>query len=257
MSNNFFDYSRYYDLLYHDKDYVSEVDYIQSLISSNFSTEKCSLLELGCGTGIHAAMLAQNGYDVVGVDLSEEMLSTATLRVKNSNAFTGNVEFSIGDARTYRAHRTFDVVCALFHVLSYQTTNNDLYQMLQTASVHLNKGGIFIFDFWYGPAVLFQKPTIKTKRIENDKISVLRLAEPILNETINTVDVNYTIFITDKDTGSLTEIQETHKMRYLFLSEIDALLKNNGFESVVVEEWMTKKNPSINTWGVCIVAKKC
>ncbi|MBL7937685.1 MAG: class I SAM-dependent methyltransferase, partial [Bacteroidia bacterium] len=59
-------YSQYYDLLYKDKNYISETDYIVSLIETfNLSTK--NILELGCGTGIHASLLAEKGYYVEGI----------------------------------------------------------------------------------------------------------------------------------------------------------------------------------------------
>ncbi|MGO8176209.1 SAM-dependent methyltransferase, partial [Rhizobium ruizarguesonis] len=65
---------------------------------------------------------------------------------------------------------------------------------METVSNHLEDGGIFIFDFWYGPAVLWQRPSTRVKRLENDEISVVRVAESVVHDAENIVDVNYTIF---------------------------------------------------------------
>ena len=53
---------------------------------------------------------------------------------------------------------TFDAVIALFHVVSYQTTEHDLRATFATAARHLNPGGVLLFDVWHGPAVLAQQP---------------------------------------------------------------------------------------------------
>jgi len=66
-------YSQYYDLLYQDKDYIAEVDYIENLIKSH-SREVKTILDLGCGTGKHDELLCDKGYTVHGVDISKEML---------------------------------------------------------------------------------------------------------------------------------------------------------------------------------------
>ena len=69
MENVFAKYSEYYDLIYTDKDYQKEVDYIDQLIQKYHPKAK-TILDLGCGTGVHANLLAAKGYRVMGIDLS-------------------------------------------------------------------------------------------------------------------------------------------------------------------------------------------
>ena len=256
MSENFGHYSRYYDLLYADKDYAGEVAYVRALIDKHSTRASTSLLELGCGTGIHAGLLSAGGIDVMGVDMSDDMLDAARLRAASRGSEKGSVSFHHGDARTFRAGSTFGAVAALFHVLSYQTSEADLNAMMETAAIHLQAGGLFLFDFWYGPAVLWQRPSVRTKRLSDDLISVTRIADPVIHDADNVVDVNYEVFITERATGQTQQLRETHKMRYLFMPEIDRLLAAHGFERVQAEEWMTRKTPSLDSWGVCVVARK-
>ena len=256
MSTNFAQYSPYYDLLYSDKNYCAEVDYLRTLIDEHSRRPVHSLLELGCGTGIHASLMASQGINVIGVDLSEEMLEGARARAISQGLDAARLSFEQGDARSFRARRSFDAVASLFHVLSYQTIDADLQAMMQTAALHLETDGLFVFDFWYGPAVLWQRPSARAKRLVNDQLEIMRLAEPVIHDTVNTVDVNYTIFVKEGGTGKIEEIKETHSMRYLFLPEIDSLLDANGFERIGAEEWLTRKPPSLDTWGVCVIARK-
>jgi SAM-dependent methyltransferase len=257
MSDNFGHYSRYYDLLYSDKDYVGETVYIHSLISAHSLIPAASLLELGCGTGIHALMLnATSGLNVLGVDLSETMLESARARAATKGVTEDRVSFHKGDVCSFRIDSKFDVVASLFHVVSYQITERRLNAQFETAATHLNKDGLFIFDFWYGPAVLSQRPSVRTKRLSDEYIAITRLAEPVIRDTENVVEVNYDLFVLDRATGLATELRETHEMRYLFLPEIDLLLGAHGFVRERAEEWMTGKPPSLDSWGVCIVARK-
>ncbi len=256
MSDSFKHYSAYYDLLYVDKDYAGEVHYLRSLIDEHTETPPTLLLELGCGTGIHAGLLAQQGFDVLAVDLSEEMLASARERVAQNSLVSLNLSFEQGDARSFRTDRSFDIVASLFHVVSYQTTQADLNAMMHTAASHLNAGGLFIFDFWYGPSVLWQRPAVRAKHLANDRLQVTRLAEPVVRDEFNLVDVNYSVFVRESDGDVLHEIKETHCMRYLFLPEVDSLLNAHGLDRIRTEEWMTGKKPSVDTWGVCVVARK-
>ena len=195
MIDNFSHYSAYYDLLYSDKDYPSEVKYLRNLIDQNATRRVQSLLELGCGTGIHASLLAEQGLSVLGVDLSIEMLDRASARAATLAFDPSRLSFSRGDVRSFRVPRCFDVVAGLFHVMSYQISEADLQATMRTAAVHLNASGLFVFDFWYGPAVLWQRPSVRAKRLSNELVDIIRLAEPVINDQNNVVDVIYTVLV--------------------------------------------------------------
>lgn len=246
-------YSQYYDLLYADKDYAAEVDYVCALLHKYGGGNLHTILELGSGTGVHAELMSLNGFAVHGVELSEQMLERARRREDLGN---DSVRFCQGDARNYRAGRQFDAVISLFHVLSYQTTDKDLRSMLATAAVHLDVGGLFVFDFWYGPAVLRQGPSVRVKRLQNEFVSVVRIAEPVLHDAECVVDVHYTIFAEDVVKGCIDKLQEIHYMRYFFLRELDDHLEQAGFSRLVAEEWLSGAQPSTSSWGVSMVCKK-
>jgi len=246
---NFARYARYYDLLYADKDYEAEARFVTGLIKS-LDAKAVSLLELGCGTGIHASLLAGQGYRVHGVDRSEVMLEEACRRAKD-----GNPTFSSGDAREIRLNAKFDVVIALFHVISYQTSNDDLLHFFDTVNEHLRPGGYFIFDCWYGPAVLTDRPTVRVKRLEDEAISVTRIAEPVMHPNDNLVDVNYQVLIRDKANGAVEELREIHRMRYLFRPEIELCSVEHGLNIIECAEWMTGEQPGFDSWGVCFVVR--
>jgi hypothetical protein len=132
--------------------------------------------------------------------------------------------------------------------MSYQATNADLAAAFSTAAAHLRPGGLFLFDFWYGPAVLGQRPEVRVKRLSDDEIDVTRVAEPVLREVENQVDVNYTVFIQIKATGNVEQVRETHRMRYLSLPEL-ALLRAGTFEERATLAWMGEAPPSLQSWA--------
>jgi SAM-dependent methyltransferase len=246
----FGNYAQYYDLLYRDKDYHAETQFIQKLIQTHAPAAN-SILDLGCGTGIHASLLAQKGYQVHGVDMSSEMLQTASDRMNLLPAeFANQLHFYQEDIRSLRLGQAFDVVLSLFHVVSYQITNQDLVATFQTAKEHLHRGGIFIFDAWYGPAVLSDRPTLRVKRLEDNHIFATRIAEPYMYPNSNRVDIKYQIFIRDKQNNTVDEIAETHQMRYLFQPEVELLLNNLRMQIVDCREWMSDHEPDFGTWGV-------
>ena len=160
-----------------------------------------------------------------------------------------------GDIRTITFARTFDAVLALFHVVSYQITNEDVSAVFQQASEHLKRGGLFVFDVWYSPAVYNFKPETRMKRMADDEVEVTRIAEPDVIPNENRVSVNYTVYVRDKTTGSFQTFSETHPMRHFSIPEIDLLATAAGFQRLAVEEFLTGVEPGEHTWGVCFVLK--
>ncbi len=251
MEGCFEDYCAYYDLLYQDKDYEGEAKYIDFIINRFLNTQKIkdiSILELGCGTGKHASLLNAMGYRVHGIDSSDTMIEIAKKRERQGLSFVS------GDVRNYRNGKMYDIVISLFHIASYQRTNEDLRQYFETASSHLKTGGVFIFDFWYGPAVLTQKPETRVKDVENEDYRVIRTVKSTLLQNEDAVDVHYTMYVFDKKYSSFNTIKETHHMRYLFLPEVRQFLADAGFstgsDKTSFEEWLSGREPSCDTWGV-------
>ena len=247
-------YAAYYDLLYRDKDYAAEAHYVDGLVKRAQPTAS-SLLEMGCGTGGHAVELARLGYTVHGVDLSPGMVERAQQRSAAGAAFRSQLSFEQGDVRSVRAGRSFDAVISLFHVISYQTTNADLAAVVATARAHLKPGGVFVFDCWYGAAVLSDRPRQVEKHVADEYIEVVRRTRPEMHVNIDCVDVHFDIAIASRVSSDRRELRETHRMRYLFLPEIEHLLGESGFAQVEAERWMTGQPLDDTAWYACIRAR--
>jgi SAM-dependent methyltransferase len=244
-------YAAYYDLLYKDKDYSHEANYVHDLIVKHHPAAK-SILDMGCGTGKHAREFERFGYNVVGVDLSSSMISIA-----NENYSSSTIEFYEGDLRTVRLAKKFDVVVALFHVMSYQTEDADIENALETASLHLNDDGLLIFDCWYGPGVLNDPPAVRVKEMMDEQIEVRRLAEPTLQPEKKIVNVHYNVEVKEKETNTKYIIKEKHSMRYFFSNEIEKLSALKKFNLVAAYKWLdTKKLDGESCWNVAFVLKK-
>lgn len=239
-------YSQYYDLLYQDKNYVGEVEYIHRLIKA-YRANTSTLLDMGCGTGKHAELLCDTGYQVHGIDLSKDMLKIAEQRRLGKES---RLSFGHSDIQNLTIDQKFDAVISLFHVMSYQNTNQELIKAFQVAKNHLVENGVFIFDFWYGPAVLTDLPITRIKRLENDLIKVTRIAEPVIYPQQNTVDVHYDVFIQDQNNKEVVEKNELHKMRYFFDMELHLICEQIGFEVLDKFKWMSSDSPSLDSWNV-------
>lgn len=247
--SNFKLYSQYYDLLYKDKDYHAEANYVLSLIKQ-YKPQTKTVLELGCGTGNHAAILCNHALKVIGLERSAEMVALA--QQKNIQ----NFQPIVADIVSFTLAEKVDVAISLFHVISYLTNNQQLIQCFQTVHQHLNTAGIFMFDVCYSPAVYTQKPVVRVKKLSNSEINITRIAEPQIHYQQNVVDVNYQVMIEEKATQKITTIYETHPMRHFSIPEIALLAEHTGFELIHTEEFLSSQTPSENTWGVCFILRK-
>jgi SAM-dependent methyltransferase len=162
----------------------------------------------------------------------------------------------VGDLRDVRVGRSFDAVISLFHVISYQTDDEDLSAAFRTAAAHLQPGGLFLFDVWHGPAVLAQRPQVRVKEVADADRRVRRTATPTLDAAQSTVTVTYAMACEHLASGEKLSFGEEHRLRYLFPEEIDRLAADAGFETLSSEEFLTGAAPSPETWGVAYLLRR-
>jgi SAM-dependent methyltransferase len=248
-------YSEYYDLFYADKDYAAEAAFVRDIIERHKPGAR-SILDLGCGSGRHAVEFARAGLMVTGVERSGDMIARAKDQIgRLSPNLRRQLTLVEGDATTYTSTTKYDVVVSLFHVVSYQTTNEALQGIFNSARVNLIQGGLFVFDFWYGPSVLTERPQVRVKRVTTSSHDLIRIAEPEHQVNRNVVDVRYTLTSVNRETGLAKQHMEIHSVRYLFLPEIELLASYSGFEIVEAGEWLNGKTLHEHCWSGYVAAR--
>lgn len=255
-NRQFANYARYYDLLYHSKDYVAETQFVHDRLKA-LGAKGRKLLELGCGTGRHAMTLAELGWKVTGIDISPPMVAQARCRAAKAVEITWTKPtFDVGDIVDLRLGRTYDAVVSLFHVLGYQTSNRELAASMLTAAIHLRPGGLFFFDFWFGPAVLTEKPSVRVKRFADKAIAVTRISEPTMDCVRNVVNIDFDVFVEDRRTHLVNRISENHRVRYFFFPELEQFLAAQGFKVVAHGKWMSSEPLDSQSWYGWIAAQR-
>ena len=243
----FGDYADYYDLFYEDKDYRSEAAYVDRVIR-RLNPEARKLLELGCGTGKYCRAFSEMGYVVAGLDQSSRMVRRAEKRLNGSAGSTAGVRLAVGDMRSYREDGRYDAVVALFHVMSYLRTQDDLIAAFTTARSHLKPGGLFLFDCWHGHGVLNDPPKNPVKIVENDRVRALRRTTAVMQPSENAVHVRFDIELLDKETLAKTTLAENHWMRYLFAPEIENIGAKTGLKLQADYRWLSEEPLDDKAW---------
>jgi SAM-dependent methyltransferase len=247
-------YAQAYDNLYRDKDYLAECALVTRLFQEYGDGPIRRVLDLGCGTGNHALPLAQQGYQVVGVERSPTMLAQA--RSKADHAAAGNrVSFHAGDIRSVSLDQKFDAALMMFAVLGYQSENADVLAAIRTARRHLRPRGLFLFDVWYGPAVLRERPTQRIKVIPTAEGKILRVASGELDPLRHLCTVHYLLWQISHG-QCVAETEESHTMRFFFPKELDLLLACQEFEMLHLGGFPdVHRQPDDTTWNVLAVAR--
>ncbi len=245
-------YASYYDAFYQGKDYQAECDFIETILQRFAQRPARRILDLGCGTGGHSIPLALRGYRMTGVDRSAEMISRARRKATEAGA---QIEFQVGDLRSLNLGAKFDCALAMFAVISYQTSNEDLLAAFHTARRHLHPGGLFIFDTWFGPSVLTVRPARREKAFESEGRRVVRVAEPSLDLNRHIVEVAYTVRCYQGQ-ELVEEVHELHRVRFLFVPEVELLCRIAGLELVHYCPFMElDRPPGEEDWNVAWIVR--
>ena len=247
-------YAGTYDAIYAEKDYAAECQAIETLIAKFGSGQFRTLLDLGCGTGRHATILAQHGFDVTGVDRSEPMLMRARQRARQDGMDPGP-EFLSGDIRTFAARRRFDVALMNFNVIGYMTGNDDALAALGCARSSLRDDGLLIADFWYGPAVVADPPGQTTREFGSRNRRIVRSSTGRHLPDSQCCEIEVKVAHLEQD-RLVEEAVETHRVRYFFPLEIELMLGISGFRLLALTGFPEiGASASARAWGAAMVAK--
>ena len=250
--NVFNSYGKYYDIIYADKDYEKESDFLEQTFRKHSKNMPKAIIDVGCGTGGHAIPLAKRGYEITGIDASETMINLAKEKARKAGV---KADFYRIDVSRLQLDKKFDACISMFAVISYLTDNKSISSSLSNIRNHIKKDSLFIFDFWYGPAVLSILPSIKIKKVEKGGIKVIRFAEPYLDTLHQICRINYYL-LACKGRTILEEVEEEHAMRFFFPEEIKYFLENSDFKLLKLCSFPNlDEQPTLQTWNVAAISR--
>jgi ubiquinone/menaquinone biosynthesis C-methylase UbiE len=245
------EYADLYDLFYAEKPYDQEVEFTDRLLRAQAQGPSRRLLDVACGTGQHAVRFAAKGWEVVGVDLSADMLRRAQTRPGGDG-----VTFLHQDMRELSVPgEPFDAVTCLFDSIGYGVTNDAVTETLSRVRRHLRPGGLFVAEFWHAPPMLAHYDPVRVREWETSGGRILRISRTTLDVVAQLAQVEYSVYQLRED-GTYGFWGEVHKNRYFLVQEMDLLLRSGGFEPL---RWLAGYDSTAQldekTWHVVVLAR--
>lgn len=207
------------------------------------------VLDLGCGTGKMTRFLAKEGYDMIGADLSGEMLDIAR-RKKSPGA---DILYLNQDMRELELYGTVRAVISVCDSVNYITEEKDLLRVFSLVNNYLDPGGIFLFDLNtpYKYRELLAENTICENREESSFIW-----ENYYDADTQRNEYDLTLFIREED-GRYQKYEETHYQRAYSIEKIKELIEASGLKWIACREAFCGQAPQKTSERVTILAQEC
>ena len=243
-------FAEVYDQFMDNVPYREWADFLQEILQKEGINDGL-VLDLGCGTGSMTEELAGRGYDMIGVDNSEDMLEIAMEKRQESGH---DILYLLQDMQEFELYGTVRAVVSVCDSVNYVTEKEELEQVFRLVNNYLDPGGIFVFDFntEYKYREVLGDRTIAENREDSSFIwDNYYYEEEHMNE------YELTLFIQETDQKELYhKYQETHFQRTYTLEEIRELLEKSGLRFVAAYEDYTKEAPGKGSERICVVARE-
>ena len=241
-----------YDTFMDNVPYSEWAQYIRGLLLES-GTEDGIVLDLGCGTGSLTELLAGYGYDMIGVDNSEDMLELAMeKRLKSGH----DILYLLQDMREFELYGTVRAVVSVCDSLNYITDPEDLVQVFRLVNNYLDPGGVFIFDF---NTDYKYREILGDCTIAEDRGTCSFIWDNYYYEEEHINEYDLTLYIQDEEYSSevrelFRKYQETHYQRGYSLEEIRELLARSGLVFEQAYDAFTREPPTEKSERICVIA---
>ncbi|MCI8614088.1 MAG: class I SAM-dependent methyltransferase [Lachnospiraceae bacterium] len=225
---------------------------LEEIVSERaLETERNLVLDLGCGTGTLTELLYAKGYDMIGVDSSEEMLLKAMEKKEKSGS---EILYLCQDMRDLDLYSTVGTVVSVCDSVNYLLEDDEVESVFLLVNNYLYKGGLFIFDF--NTVYKYEKVIGDTTIAENrDACSFIWENYYHGQERINEYDL--TIFAREGEGGLFRRFTETHLQRGYTLDEMLGFVERAGMEVVLMLDADTREKPGEMSERIYIAAREC
>ena len=241
-------FAEVYDTFMDNVPYEEWADYLEDRLKE-YGVKDGLVLELGCGTGSMTELLAEKGYDMIGVDNSEDMLEIAMeKRIESGH----DILYLLQNMQEFELYGTVRAVVSVCDSVNYIDEEEDLTEVFRLVNNYLDPGGVFIFDFntLYKYREILGDRTIAENREDCSFIWDNYYYE---EERINEYELS--IFIREKE-NLFRRYEETHFQRGYTLDEMIRMIKDSGLEFVTAYDAFTREAPKEDSERIYVIARE-
>ncbi|MGN1180884.1 MAG: class I SAM-dependent DNA methyltransferase [Suilimivivens sp.] len=265
------DFAEVYDTFMDDTPYEEWADFVAGLIEKYgiskpvrgerapggaseddrvLASERNLVVDLGCGTGTLTELLYQKGYDMIGIDNSEEMLRIAMDKKDRSKS---GILYLCQDMRDMDLYSTVGTVVSVCDSINYLLEDEDVEDTFSLVSNYLYPGGIFIFDF---NTLYKYKTVIGDTTIAENRDNCSFIWENYYHEEEHINEYDLTVFVKEEEKELFRRFSETHYQRGYTLEEMKQFVKKAGMEILTVLDADTHEEPDAESERIYLVCRE-
>lgn len=242
------DFAYVYDTLMDNTPYEEWCARIKDILS-RAGIEKDLVLDLGCGTGTLTELLAKEGYDMIGIDNSQEMLSRAMEKREESGL---QILYLLQDMREFELYGTVKAIISVCDSLNYLLEEDDVIETFRLVNNYLDPKGLFIFDF---NTVYKYKEVIGDATIAESREDCSFIWENFYHEEDEINEYEITFFV--KEGELFRRFEETHYQRGYTPQQMKDFLAKAGLEFVEMADSDTGKEVTPESERIYMIAREC
>lgn len=236
-------FAHIYDKMMDNIPYEEWKDYLLRMMYLYKVSPSASIAELGCGTGTMTGLLVEEGLDVMGLDISSDMLAEARKKYPD-------ISFLEADMRDFKLSEKKDVIVSICDSINYVLTTEDLVKTFSSVRENLNEGGIFIFDL---KTKFFFENALDGRTYRDRGIGFRCTWKNHFDASSNIH--SYLLDIKVKDGGKWVSTKEVHRQRAFAAREIIEAAKLSGFEKGGAYDAFTFDKPKKRSDRIYIVLR--
>lgn len=219
-------------------------------LAENLAVERNTVLDLGCGTGTLTELLCRAGFDMIGIDNSEEMLEIA-LQKREKNG--SDILYLLQDMREFELYGTVGAVCSVCDSLNYILEEEDMVKVFSLVNNYLYPGGIFVFDF---NTVYKYEQVIGDDTIAENRDDCSFIWENYYDEESRINEYDLTIFVRKPDTEYFRKFTETHYQKGYTLEQMKGFLEAAGLLFVKALDADTRGEVRAESERIYVIARE-
>lgn len=244
-------FAEVYDTFMDNVPYREWAAYVNNILKKHGIGEG-TVLDLGCGTGSMTEELDNLGYDMIGVDISDEMLEIAVRKMEEKER---EILYLSQDMRELELYSTVDAVVSACDSVNYILDMEELTDVFRLVNEYLEPGGIFFFDFNTRHKY---RDIIGDQTIAEDREECSFIWDNYYYEEECVNEYELTLFIQESEDETLyRKYQETHLQRGYTLEEMKTMIEDAGLIFETAYDDYTGKPADENSERICVVAREC